>query len=84
VLKIPAFAKRQNVIGHFKKTTVTMTPEEEIELLKKEIKDLDNELQDLDLLEKYYSNADPKWREKIEALIKINKRAIKLIKILDL
>ena len=61
-----------------------MTPQEEIELLKKEIKDLDNELQDLDLLEKYYSNADPKWREKIEALIKINKRAIKLIKILDL
>jgi hypothetical protein len=61
-----------------------MTPQEEIELLKKEIKDLDNELQDLDLLEKYYSNADPEWREKIEALIKINKRAIKLIKILDL
>ncbi|MEX1192379.1 MAG: hypothetical protein WEA99_10425 [Brumimicrobium sp.] len=61
-----------------------MTPQEEIELLKKEIKDLDNELQDLDLLEKYYSNADPELRKEIKALVKVNKRAIRLIEILDL
>lgn len=61
-----------------------MTQIEEIKQLKREIKELDKELQDLDLLEQYYSNSDPKWREKVEALIKINKRAIKLIQILDL
>jgi hypothetical protein len=61
-----------------------MTPIEEIEQLKREIKELDYELKDLDLLEQYYSNSDQKSREKVEALIKINKRAIRLIQILDL
>jgi hypothetical protein len=64
--------------------TDAVTPQEEIEQLKKGIKELDEELQDLDLLVQYYSNSDPKWREKVEALIKMKKRAIKLIQILDL
>jgi hypothetical protein len=52
--------------------------QETIERIKKELKELYIELDDVQLLNKYYSNVPKEWVEDIEKLINIKNRLLRI------
>jgi hypothetical protein len=61
-----------------------MTSEEIIEKICVEIEDLNKELEDEILLERYYSQTDPQYKRSLEVMILQKTRLAKLTKIAEL
>jgi len=61
-----------------------MTAEEKLKQIRVEIENLKNDLEDFNLLEKYYSKTDPKEKDELKGKIKAKERIGKIIQILDL
>lgn len=61
-----------------------MTAEEKLKQIRVEIENLKKDLEDFELLERYYSGTDPNEKDELKGKIKAKERIGKIIKIIDL